>query len=264
MVIDFHAHCFADSIAKRAINSLYEACGRIYEPCSDGTVKGLIENMDKFGVDKSVILPVLTKPSQLKTVNEWAASVESDRIIPFAGFHHATDDYKRDIDFICSLGLKGIKLHCEYQQFYVDAPEMLRIYDYAFSKGLIIVQHAGFDPAFPPPFHSSPLQFANISKELKGGVMVAAHLGGHAQWEDVFKYLAGTDVYLDTSMGFKYYPHELFLKIVEKHGADKILFGSDSPWSRAGEEIGVLKNLPLTSEQMELILHKNAERLLGK
>ncbi|MBE6799536.1 MAG: amidohydrolase [Ruminococcaceae bacterium] len=263
MVIDFHTHCFADSIAKRAVNSLYEACGRIYEPCADGTVKGLVDNMDKFGVDISVVQPVLTKPSQLKTVNEWAAGIQSDRIISFGGFHPATDDYKRDIDFICSLGLKGIKMHCEYQQFYVDAPEMLKIYDYAFSKGLIIIHHAGFDPAFPPPFHSSPEQFANIAGEMKGGVLVAAHLGGQKQWDEVYKHLAGTDVYLDTSMGFKYYSNEQFMKIVEKHGAEKIMFGSDSPWSKASEELGVLKSLDLTAEQKELILHKTAERLLG-
>ncbi len=262
MVIDFHTHCFADSIAERAINSLYEACGKIYEPCTNGTLNGLTDNMEKFKVDISVVLPVLTKPSQLKTVNEWAAGIENDRIISFGGFHPATDDYKRDIDFICSLGLKGIKMHCEYQQFSVDSPEMLKIYDYAFSKGLIIVHHAGFDPAFKPPYHSSPKQFKNIADQMKGGVLVAAHLGGQKQWDDVYNYLAGTNVYLDTSMGFGYYTKEQFLKILEKHGADKILFGSDSPWSRADKELEIFESLNIPQKDKELILCENAKRLL--
>ena len=194
MIIDFHTHCFADVIAKRAIESLEKACGYLYKPCTDGTLKALTANMDKFGVDISVVQPVITKLSQTKTINEWAASICSDKIISFGAVFPHTDDYKRDIDFVCSLGLKGLKFHAEYQQFTIDTPQMLKIYDYAFSKGIIVLHHAGFDPAFPPPYHSSPKQFLNIAREMKGGVLVAAHLGGQKQWDDVEKYLAGTNV----------------------------------------------------------------------
>lgn len=263
MVIDFHTHAFPDKIAERAIKSLLAGCNGEYNPCSDGTVSGLVANMDKFGVDISVVQPVVTKPGQTETLNNWAKEITCDRLISFGGIHPATDDYKRDIDLVCELGLPGIKLHPEYQQFVVDAPEMLRIYDYALSKGLIILFHAGYDPAYPPPIHSSPRQFAEISKQMKGGIIVAAHLGGEGQWDDVEEYLAGTDVYMDTSMGMNYYSHEQFLRIVRKHGADKILFGSDAPWSRAGEEIEILNSLPLSREEKDLILYKNAKRILN-
>lgn len=263
MVIDFHTHAFPDKIAERAIASLVSACNSEYVPCSDGTLSGLLNNMDEFGVDISVVQPVITKPSQTLSVNNWAKEITGDRIISFGGIHPDTNDYKRDIDFVCELGLPGIKLHPEYQQFDVDASRMLKIYDYALSKGLIILFHAGYDPAYPPPYHSSPKQFADISKQMQGGIIIAAHLGGQRQWNDVEKYLAGTDVYLDTSMGMNYYSHEQFLRIVEKHGADKILFGSDSPWSRAGEEIESLNKLPLTQNKKDLILYKNAKRILN-
>lgn len=263
LVIDFHTHAFPDKIAERAINSLISGCNGEYMPCSDGTVSGLVSNMDKFGVDISVVQPVITKPSQTQTLNNWAKEITCDRLISFGGIHPATDDYKKDIDFVCELGLPGIKLHPEYQQFTVDAPGMLKIYDYALSKGLIILFHAGYDPAYPPPIHSSPKQFADISKQMQGGVIVAAHLGGQRQWDDVEEYLAGTDVYLDTSMGMNYYSHEQFLRIVKKHGADKILFASDAPWSRAGEEIESLNSLPLSQDEKDMILYKNAKRLLN-
>lgn len=262
MVIDFHTHAFPDAIAQRAIDSLVTGCNGEYMPCSDGTVSGLVNNMDKFGIDISVVQPVITKQSQTKSLNEWASSIQNDRIISFGGIFPHTDDYKRDIDYVCGLGLKGIKLHPEYQQFNIDAPEMMKIYDYALTKGLIILFHAGYDPAYPPPYHSSPKQFAEISKQMQGGVMIAAHLGGQRQWADVEKYLAGTDMYLDTSMGMKYYSHEQFLRIVEKHGADKILFGTDSPWSKGDEEIKELNSLPLAQNEKDLILYKNAKRIL--
>ncbi len=262
MVIDFHTHAFPDAIAERAIASLVAGCKDSYVPCSDGTSAGLVRNMDRFGVDISVVQPVVTKPSQTRSVNLWAKEISGERLISFGGLHPDTDDYKRDIDFICELGLPGIKLHPEYQFFELDDPKMMKIYDYAISRGLILMFHAGFDPAFPPPIHSSPKKFAEIRRTLGGGTIIAAHLGGLDQWDEVEEHLAGEEVYLDTSMGFKYYSHEQFLRIVKKHGADKILFGSDSPWSKADEELEIFRSLPLSEEEKELILCGNAKRLL--
>ena len=263
MIIDFHTHTFPDDLAPKAIAALTASSDNLYPPVSDGTVTGLLGRMDDWNIDLSVIQPVITKQSQFIKANEWAASICSDRIVCFGGLYPHTDDYKRDIDFIVGLGLKGIKLHAEYQDFVIDDESMLKIYDYALSQNLIIVHHAGFDPAFPPPFKSSPKQFANIVNTMRGGVIVAAHLGGHAQWDDVERYLVGTDIYLDTSMGFEYYPHEQFLRVVENHGADKILFGSDAPWSNALTETGHLKSLPLPDSAKDAIFSGNAKRLLG-
>lgn len=263
MVIDFHTHAFHDKIADWVIQSLIESSKDECSPCSDGTVDGLLKNMDEFGVDISVVQTIVTKAKNTEVQNIWAKEISCDRIISFGGIHPKTDDYKRDIDHICSLGLPGIKFHPEFQQFHIDDPKMLKMYDYALSKGLIILFHAGEDPSYQPPFHSSPQQFSRISKEMKGGVIVAAHLGGEKQWDDVEKYLVGTDIYLDTSMGMNYYPHEQFVRIVKNHGADKILFGSDSPWTKANEEIRALNSLPLTQEEKDLILYKNAKRILN-
>lgn len=263
MVIDFHTHAFPDTLAERAIASLVKGAKGKYLPCSDGTVSGLLENMEKFKVDISVVQPVITKVSQTKTLNEWAKSICSDKLISFGGIYPHTEDYKADIDFVVSLGLKGLKFHPEYQNFEVYSERMLKIYDYALNKGLILLFHAGFDPAFEPPFHSSPRDFAKIANELRGGTIVAAHLGGQKMWDEVAEELAGSDVYLDTSMGFKYYTKEQFLKILKIHGADKILFGSDSPWSSADEEIEALKALPITKEEKDKILYKNAVKILG-
>lgn len=262
MIIDFHTHAFPDKIAERAISSLVEKCGNLYMPCANGTLSNLISNMDDFGVTLSVVQPVITKQSQTESLNLWAKEIESERIISFGGLFPHTDDYKRDIDYICSLGLKGIKLHPEYQQFTLNDPKMLKIYDYALSKGLMLLFHAGFDPAYPPPYHSNPKMFAQIYKELGGGTIIAAHLGGQKQWDDVEKYICGTGIYLDTSMGFSYYSKEQFLRILKSHGADKILFGSDSPWSKANEEIAAINSLPISDEEKEQILCGNAKRLL--
>ncbi len=265
MVIDFHTHIFPDALAPRARQTLMDNTahfGNFYEALTAMTRESLIEHMDEWGVDVSVIQPVVTKPSQTVTSNTWAAQAAGDRIVAFGGIHPDTDDYKRDIDLVASLGLKGIKLHAEYQTFRPDEPRMLRIYDYAFSKGLIILHHAGFDPGKPAPFNSTPERFARMLDEVSGGTFVLAHLGGHAMWDDVERYLVGRDVCFDTAMGFECFESEQFLRIVKNHGADKILFATDSPWSNASRELAVLRSLALSDDEKQMILSGNARRLL--
>ncbi len=261
MVIDFHTHVFPDAIAPRTLEKLSSVSG--YRPVTDLTVSGLLGYMDRAGVDISVVQPVVTKPSHTLNTNRFASEICSERIVSFGGIHPDTDDYKRDIDYVCSLGLKGLKFHAEYQGFVLDEPRMLRIYDYALEKGLVILHHGGFDPAFPAPFRSDPKRFAKIVAELGGGRIVAAHFGGHDQWDDVEEYLVGKDIYLDTSMGTEYYGRERFERIVRAHGAERILFATDSPWSDAVTEIANIKAWSLSDEEKELIFHKNAERLLA-
>ena len=263
MIVDFHTHVFNDDLAHRAMKKL-SSCGEaVHQPISDGTVGGLLKNMDDWKIDISVVQPVITKQSQVKKVNEWVAGISSDRLVCFGGIYPKSGNYKEDIDFVVSLGLKGLKFHAEYQDFIVDDKEMLKIYDYALSKGLILLHHAGFDPGFKPPFKSSPKRFANIVSAMRGGIIVAAHLGGHAEWGEVEEHLAGKDIYLDTSMGFEYFPHDQFLRIVKKHGADKILFASDAPWSNAKKEVETLRSLQLTKEDVDAILGNNAKRILS-
>jgi predicted TIM-barrel fold metal-dependent hydrolase len=263
MIIDIHTHVFPDALAKKAMSALKSSINNLYPSVHDGTVSGLLEKMDEWHIDISVIQPVITKASQVKKTNDWIRSVCSDRIIGFGGIYPHSDNYKEDIDYVIDLGLKGLKFHAEYQNFILDDDRMLRIYDYALSKGLILMHHAGFDPAFPPPCKSSPKRFARIGEMLKGGTIIAAHLGGHEQWDEVEEDLAGSNIYLDTSMGFQYFSEEQFLRIVKKHGVDKILFASDSPWSYADSEIKKIRSLPLTEDEKNMILCKNAESILG-
>ena len=263
MIIDFHVHIFPDHMAAKTIHKLSSQIDDIYPPVHDGSTSGLLAVMDAWGIDVSVVQPVITKASQANTINTWAQSICSDRLVSFGAIYPHSEDYKKEIDFVAGLGLKGLKFHAEYQSFQIDDERMFPIYDYALSKGLILLHHAGFDPGFPPPFKSSPQQFARIVKAMQGGIIIAAHLGGHAQWNDVEEYLVGTNIYLDTSMGFEYYPTEQFLRIVKNHGADRILFASDSPWSCADSEKKHLQALPLSQEDKDAILGGNAQRILG-
>ncbi len=260
-IVDFHTHIFPDALAPRALASLSAHCD--YEPVSDMTRNGLLARMDEWGISRSVVMPVVTKASQVRPVNEWAAALPSERLTSFGGVFPNGPDPFADVDMVVSLGLPGVKLHPEYQDFEIDEPRMLKLYDYILSKGLILLFHTGFDPATGPVYRSDPKRVAYVVDEMKGGSIVAAHLGSSQMWEDVLRYLCGKNVYMDTSMGFDYYGKETFLRVLEAHGADRLLFGSDSPWSSAKKEIDTLRSLSLPEETEEAILGGNALKLLG-
>ncbi len=263
MVIDFHTHIFPDKLAPKAYEVLsINAKAAGYQPIHNLTKDGLVAKMDEYGVDISVVCPVATKPTQSIKNLEWGVTINDERIISIAGLYPEKESWKQNVDTAISMGYKGIKLHPEYQNFILDDEAMFPLYEYAFGKGLFILFHAGYDPIGSEPFKSNPKKFLRLVEEFKGAKIIAAHFGGQSQWDDVETYLAGKDIYLDTSMGFKYFGKDKFLSILAKHGADKVLFGSDSPWSNTGEELDALVELPLSKDDKDKILYKNAKVLL--
>ena len=65
-------------------------------------------------------------------------------------------------------------------------------------------------------------------------------MGGAMLDDDVLTYIAGTDCYLDTSFSIHDLPKRAAEQIIEKHGAERILFGSDCPWSAHATRLTIL------------------------
>ena len=100
--------------------------------------------------------------------------------------------------------------------------------------------------------------------------MIFAHLGGNYQLEDVEQYLGGRQCYIDISCSFSALWHyststdEDIIRVIRHHGADKMLFATDSPWNDQKATVERFQNLSgLSDTEKELILGKNAERLLA-
>jgi predicted TIM-barrel fold metal-dependent hydrolase len=260
MIIDFHVHCFSDDIAGRAIAALSDA-GKI-PPRTDGTLAGIRRSMKKAGIGKSVIMSIATKPRQVVKINRWAASISSTDIIPFGTIHPGFENWEDELEVIHGAGLKGIKLHPDYQGFYVDDPEVIPIYEKAADLGLVIVFHAGLDIGLPPPYHCTPERMRNVVGAVPGARLVAAHMGGYNYWDGVEQYLAGKNLYFDTSYSLHKMSRSQFLRIAEKHGFDKILFGTDSPWMDQSEEVKRLIDMKLPEDATGAILWGNAAKLL--
>lgn len=262
MLIDFHTHAFPEKIAGRAVGSLSHGSGGMV-PQTDGTLTSLKAAMDQDGVDISVVLSIATNPRQQHSVNDYATEMNRDeRIVAFGSVHPDAPDALEELERIAAAGLKGVKLHPEYQCFYADEERMKPIYRKISALGLITVFHAGQDIGFAPPYHCLPEHLLGALRWLDTPV-VAAHWGGYCCSTEVIGKLCGENLYFDLSFGYGCIPKPLAQTIIDKHGPDKLLFGSDMPWHRPEWELRLLNSLDLSDEDKEKILFGNAARLLN-
>ena len=264
MIIDFHTHTFPDKIAAKTVAKLGEVAG--IQPQTDGTLHGLLESMETAGVDLSVIMPVVTRPEQFQTINNVAAKIneESDgRVISFGGIHPNSLNYKKELDYIKSLGLKGIKLHPDYQGVMIDDIGYKHIIDYASQLDLAIMVHAGVDLGGRRMIKNPPEKSLEIINELQPPKLILAHMGGWKQWDQVEEILCGTQVYLDCAFCSDYMSPQQFERLVQKHGAGKILFATDSPWENPKDTIAWVESTSLSEEQKRKIYMENACKLLS-
>lgn len=262
-IFDFHTHAFVDSLAERALAAISETSG--IEPYTNGTVKDLQRAMTENDIYGAMLLPVATKPSQQTTINNWAADIMGGGIYCCGAIHPDAEDALEEISRIKSLGLCGVKFHSEFQHFYPDEKKMFPIYEKIAQEGLFAVFHGGWDPVSGKEIRAAPERFAAAVERFPELTFIIAHLGGMRLWDDVEKYIAGkfSSVYLDVSVIAGHISQEQLLRIIKMHGADKILFGSDCPWTNPAAEIEMIDSLPLSDHDKELIFFRNAEKLLG-
>lgn len=280
MIVDFHTHTFPDTIAPTALAKLSGVSHSA--PFTDGTCGGLTASMAAAGVDLSVVLPVATSPRQVPHINDAAArgneKTGETGLFSFGCMHPDYDDWRAELERIASLGLKGVKIHPVYQGVDLDDPRYLRILERAGELNLIVVTHCGIDIGYPEAENCLPAVVSRAVRQVGPVKLVAAHMGGWKRWEEALELLADTSVYLDTSFsaGFikplddgYYGPEELrlldeaaFVRMVRCFGAERILFGTDSPWSGQKESVDWIRALPLSPSEKDAILGENARRLL--
>ena len=267
MVIDFHTHVFPDKIADRTIETLeaniLKMQGKPKYAVIKGTLDALKQSMKKNNIDYSLVLPIATALKQTPTINKYASEINGkDNIFSFGSLHPSQEDWEEILEGIKASGLLGIKLHPEYQEFYVDSPECIRILKKCEELGLYVTFHAGNDHGVAPPVHCSPDRLRRVLEYVKGDNIIAAHLGGWTDWDNVEKYLVGTPINFDTAYIVDYIDKEQFVRIVRSHGSEKILFATDSPWECQGIGVDFIRNSGLNQDEIDNILYKNAQKIL--
>lgn len=263
MIIDFHVHAFPDALAAKALPLLSKCSGGV-KPNYDATISGLESYLAKNNVDYAVVLNIATNPHQERKVNDFAISLlEKKNIIPFGSVHPDSPNALSELERLEKAGIRGVKLHPDYQHFFVDDEKMFPIYKKIAELGFITVFHAGVDIGYPNPVHCTPERLLRVLDLFDDAPVVAAHFGGWLLWDSVLEDLCGTKVYLDTAFSSGKMPPDYAKELIKAHGADKVLLGSDMPWSDTLDEVRFVQSLDLSAEDEEKILSNNAKRLLN-
>ena len=240
MIVDMHTHTFPDHIAAGTLEKLSAASHT--RPFTNGTQEGLLRSMEEAGVDLSLVLPVATAPRQVERINDRSAQLNQS-------------------------GGKLLSFGCMHPDF----P--------GWREELLVTTHAGDDVGFPGAVRCSPEMVRRAVEQVGPVTLILAHMGGWRNWDRVETTLASLPVFLDTSFstgrmaplddGY-YQPQDLelldpprFMKLLRAFGIQRVLFGSDSPWSGQKQSLEWLRALPLSQGEQRALLGGTAERLLG-
>ena len=104
----------------------------------------------------------------------------------------------------------------------------------------------------------------HVLDEVRPPKLILAHMGSNEFYDESEEKLCGMKVYFDTAYSILHMNETQFVRMVRKHGADRVLFGTDTPWTYQKECAQRLLSMEgLTDQEKQHILSGNAEKLLG-
>lgn len=278
MIIDFHTHVLPPRIKidrSHFVNS-DTAFAQIYgdNKAKIATADDLIDNMDRHGVDFSVILNynwstrelcIETNDYILEAVARFPKRLTGFCTIPSCDGKFLLTEMERCIRG----GARGIgELRPDLQlPTFTNKEAMEPFVRLLLEHNLILLLHSS-----EPVGHSYPGKGMATPEMLYGFLMnfpdlpvVFAHWGGglpfYALMPEVREMLK--NVYFDTAASPFLYRPEIYLQVSQIIGADRILFGSDYPLMSPDRLLKEIDSIELQEESRNDILSGNANRLLG-
>ncbi|MBE7046123.1 MAG: amidohydrolase [Ruminococcaceae bacterium] len=257
-IIDFHCHIYPEKIAEKAVKSV----GEFYniEMDAKGTSEHLIKLGSKCGITNYVVHSVAVDKDHVQTINNYIAS-ECEEHKEFIGFMTMHADYENKLEEAeraKKLGLKGVKIHPDTQKYNMDDKRMYELYDYLQSEELPLLIHTG-DYRYS---YSHPSRLRKLLDDFPRLIAIGAHFGGWSLYDLALEYLKDTNCYLDTSSSLDYIGLKRAKELINIYGAERILYGTDFPMWSPDDELKKFFNIGLDDSQNELILCKNAQRIL--
>jgi predicted TIM-barrel fold metal-dependent hydrolase len=278
MIIDFHTHVFPPQIKKNR-NKYTES-----DPCFAilysnpkaklATAEELIASMDKEGVDISVMvnygwttheLCVETNDYILESIARYPR-----RLVGFCAVQpNAGEAAIAEIERCARAGIKGVgEMRPDIQLFDPgDEMFMAPLVEVMKEHRLVLLTHAS-EPVghtYPGKGTVTPEVLYPFITSFPDLPVVCAHWGGglpfYALMPEVKQAMG--NVFFDTAASPFLYTPEVYTRVVELVGEDKVLFGTDYPLLAPSRLLNEINSLNLTEDTKRLILSGNARRLLG-
>jgi len=259
-IIDAHAHIYPEKIAQKATDTI----GVFYDIKMEmpaGTADRLIEEGGSAGVTRYVVHSVATTAHQVRSINEFIKReiTEHGEFIGFMTLHQdlSEEEIKAEVGWCIENGFKGVKLHPDFQKFYIDGEDAEKFYKIIGDK-LPILFHVG-DDRFE---FSKPERLVKMAKKYPNVNFIAAHFGGYRCWEDAHLYKGLKNVYFDTCSSLPFISAEKAKEIIDMLGAERFFFATDFPMWDATNELKRFMAIPLSDGDRKAILSENIKKLL--
>ena len=256
--IDFHSHVYPDAIAPKAANSIREFY-HLGDDTMDGKVEPLLEYGTKAGIEKFVILPVAMRPSRTRHINDFILEQldKEPRFYGYGTIHAGMENICGEVEYIMEKGLRGLKMHPDYQLFSIDDPRLFPVYDMIGDK-LPVIFHMG-DQRYD---YSHPARLRKVLELFPKLRVIAAHFGGYTMYETAAELLHDKNCFFDVSSSLMFMEEGVAEKYINHHGAERFVYGSDFPMWDPVTEMERFMRLKLTDDQKEKIAHITAEEIL--
>jgi predicted TIM-barrel fold metal-dependent hydrolase len=245
-IIDFHAH-----LDERWL----------HVKCDSPT--DVVRNLDRCEVEAACVFTIMGFYEDCVTHNEallQRANEFPDRLIPFVTVdpkqgRAAVDELERRL---ANTRFRGVKFHPWLQAF---ASSMLRdtmmdILHVSAARNVPILLHDGTPP------YSTTFQVAELARWSPTTTIVLGHAGSADYVDPAAQLIRDIPNLYGCYCGPR--PGDL-LHLVTLGGAEKVIFGSDfgaAGWRLLPERIDNVLEAGLEPDDLELVLHDNAERLL--
>ncbi len=260
-VIDAHCHVYPEKIASRAVAGTDNFYG--VTSYGDGTVPDMLKSGREAGIDHFIVQSVATTPKQVNSINEFIAATVAENkglLTGLGTLHPDSPDQVSDVRRVVELGLKGVKLHPDIQNFKIDDYRCLKIYELCEQENLPILMHTG-DYRYD---NSNPNRLLPVLQIYSGLTIIGAHFGGWSIWEEASQKLGGVpNLYVDCSSTMGFTDLETTRRALENYGADRVLFGTDYPMWGPADELEKFFALGLSEEENRKILSENAKKLFS-
>ncbi|WP_457571900.1 amidohydrolase family protein [Desulfovulcanus sp.] len=196
-MLDVHTHIFPPRIAHRLLKELQARYG--ISPVGSDLAEDLIRRLKKSGFSRAVVHTAATAPAQVIPANNWSIEIKKryPELIPFGTIHPGFDRWEKELNRLEKNGIKGLKLHPDFQGFWLNDKRLEAIFEAIGEKFFLMIHIGDRLPAHKSP--SCPVKLRQIIKKFPQLKIIAAHLGGYLQWDLALEHIVGKDIFLDTS-----------------------------------------------------------------
>ena len=260
MIIDCHMHVWPDHIA-----DAMQAQRPSGMPLQfNGKLSGLLETMDAAGIDKGLALGVGIKASVVARTNEFIGRVPRDRLVPFGTVHPGLS-VEENLKHLRDNGIVGVKLHPLFQDVSLGDPRVHDILAALAEEGMPVVTHVGAGGDEAANERGRPALLRKLADALPRLDLIACHYGGYHLLDEAEEHVVGSSVTLETSWPptMAELEPQRVVALIRRHGADRVVYGSDWPMADPAREIAAIRNLGLTREEEDGILGGNLARILA-